>query len=59
MKGYCFDIGLTVAKTLGKYQNTGYPFAGSTDKFSAGNGSLMRLAPVVLAYHAKPEQAFW
>ena len=55
--GRCFDVGLTVAKALGKYQNTGHPFAGSTDPYSAGNGSLMRLAPVVLAYRATFEQA--
>jgi ADP-ribosyl-[dinitrogen reductase] hydrolase len=58
-KGHCFDIGLTVSAALGKYQRTGHPFAGSTDPYSAGNGSLMRLAPVVLAYRAKPEQALW
>ena len=58
-KDRCFDIGITVCAALGKYQNTGHPFAGSTDPYSAGNGSLMRLAPVVLAYRAKPEQALW
>ena len=30
---------------------TGEPFAGSTDPRSAGNGALMRLAPVVLYYY--------
>jgi hypothetical protein len=59
VKGYCFDIGLTVAAALGKYESTGHPFAGSTDPYSAGNGSLMRLAPVVLAYRAMPGQALW
>jgi ADP-ribosyl-[dinitrogen reductase] hydrolase len=57
VKGKCFDIGLTVSAALGKYQRTCHPFAGSTDPYSAGNGSLMRLAPVVLAFRAKPEQA--
>jgi ADP-ribosyl-[dinitrogen reductase] hydrolase len=55
--GRCFDIGITVAGALSKYQKTSNPFAGSTDPYSAGNGSLMRLAPVVLAYRAGPEQA--
>jgi ADP-ribosyl-[dinitrogen reductase] hydrolase len=59
VKGYCFDIGLTVAAALGKYESTGHPFAGSTDPYSAGNGSRMRLAPVVLAYRAMPGQALW
>ena len=55
--GRCFDIGITVAGALSEYQKTGDPFSGSTDPYSAGNGSLMRLAPVVLAYRAIPEQA--
>jgi ADP-ribosyl-[dinitrogen reductase] hydrolase len=57
VKGNCFDIGTTVCAALSKYAKTGDPFAGSTDPRSAGNGSLMRLAPVVLAYRASPEQA--
>jgi ADP-ribosylglycohydrolase len=57
VKGYCFDIGLTVAAALGKYQNSGHPFAGSTDPYSAGNGSLMRLAPIPLAFRADAAQA--
>ena len=48
--GTCFDIGATVRKSLESYLRTGEPFAGSTDPFTAGNGSLMRLAPVPLAF---------
>lgn len=48
--GECFDIGMTVSQALHQYQQTGEPFAGSTDPLTAGNGSLMRLAPVVLFY---------
>ncbi|QVW21646.1 ADP-ribosylglycohydrolase family protein [Pseudomonas hormoni] len=48
--GECFDIGMTVSDALTRYQQTGDPFAGSTDPYTAGNGSLMRLVPVVL-YH--------
>ncbi|WP_409318966.1 ADP-ribosylglycohydrolase family protein [Pseudomonas sp. KCJK9016] len=48
--GDCFDIGTTVRQALDRYQHTGDPFAGSTDPYSAGNGSLMRLVPVVLFY---------
>ncbi|MCP1444477.1 ADP-ribosyl-[dinitrogen reductase] hydrolase [Pseudomonas sp. GGS8] len=48
--GECFDIGMTVREALARYQETGQPFAGSTDPDTAGNGSLMRLAPVVLYY---------
>jgi ADP-ribosyl-[dinitrogen reductase] hydrolase len=57
VKGHCFDIGLTVSAALGKYQKSGHPFAGSTDSYSAGNGSLMRLAPIPLAFRADVEQA--
>jgi ADP-ribosylglycohydrolase len=46
----CFDIGVTVRKSLESYLCTGEPFAGSTDPLTAGNGSLMRLAPVPLAF---------
>jgi ADP-ribosyl-[dinitrogen reductase] hydrolase len=46
--GHCFDIGLTVRRALERFQATGDPFAGSIDRHTAGNGSLMRLAPVVL-----------
>lgn len=48
--GECFDIGMTVSQALDRYQHSGEPFAGSTDPYSAGNGSLMRLVPVVLFY---------
>jgi len=48
--GTCFDIGATVRKSLESYLHTGEPFAGSPDPFTAGNGSLMRLAPVPLAF---------
>ena len=44
--GTCFDIGHTVARALKRYERTGEPFSGSTDPRSAGNGSIMRLAPV-------------
>ena len=48
--GRCFDIGITTRQALTRYRRTGNPFAGSTDPQSAGNGSLMRLAPVVLRF---------
>ena len=48
--GACFDIGRTVAAALARFERDGNPFAGSTDPLSAGNGSLMRLAPVVLRW---------
>jgi ADP-ribosyl-[dinitrogen reductase] hydrolase len=44
--GECFDIGMTTGAALTRYQRTGNIAAGSTNDFSAGNGSIMRLAPV-------------
>jgi ADP-ribosyl-[dinitrogen reductase] hydrolase len=46
--GACFDIGTTVQAALSRYSVSGDPFSGSTDPASAGNGSLMRLVPVVM-----------
>ena len=48
--GRCFDIGMTVSSALQRWHRTGNPYAGSTDANTAGNGSLMRLAPVALRY---------
>ncbi len=48
--GRCFDIGNTVRDALEQYLRTDDPFAGSTDPRSAGNGSLMRLAPIPMFY---------
>ena len=53
--GECFDIGNTVQTALARFETTGEPFAGSTDAWAAGNGSLMRLAPVVLYFHPDAE----
>ena len=55
--GRCFDIGNTVRQALHHYQQTGNPLAGSTHPHSAGNGSIMRLAPVPLYYHRDPATA--
>ena len=55
--GRCFDIGQTVCAALQRYRDTGEPFAGSPDPDSAGNGSLMRLAPVPLFFASDAEAA--
>ena len=53
--GHCFDIGNTTRQALDRYRRTGERIAGSTDPQSAGNGSLMRLAPVALRFwHDRP-----
>ncbi|WP_019613997.1 ADP-ribosylglycohydrolase family protein [Psychromonas ossibalaenae] len=50
--GSCFDIGNTVAQALNRYQKNGNANAGSSEENSAGNGSLMRLAPIAIFYSA-------
>ena len=55
--GACFDIGGTVSSALASFETSGEPFSGSTDPHSAGNGSIMRLAPVPLFYARDPVQA--
>ncbi|AFL73983.1 ADP-ribosylglycohydrolase family protein [Thiocystis violascens] len=55
--GRCFDIGNTIAAALTRFENDWNPFAGSTDPHTAGNGSLMRLAPVPLAFAHAPAEA--
>ena len=54
--GRCFDIGNATRQALHRYHQTGDPFSGSTDPHSAGNGSIMRLAPVPMFYFADREQ---
>lgn len=49
--GECFDIGMTVCDALRRFQDDeDEAFAGSTDPRTAGNGCLMRLAPVPMYY---------
>jgi ADP-ribosylglycohydrolase len=55
--GRCFDIGNTVSAALLRYEAGGEPFPGSTDPSTAGNGSLMRLAPVPIRYATDADEA--
>jgi len=56
--GECFDIGLTVATALDRYLRTHDPFAGDPDPRTAGNGALMRLAPVPMYFRGSAEDTF-
>jgi ADP-ribosylglycohydrolase len=55
--GKCFDIGGTVRLALARFKRTREPYCGPTDPNSAGNGSIMRLAPVPLFHAGDPEEA--
>jgi ADP-ribosyl-[dinitrogen reductase] hydrolase len=55
--GRCFDIGTTTRGALGRYERSGDPFSGSGDPYSAGNGSIMRLAPVPMYFARDPQAA--
>lgn len=55
--GECFDIGNTTRTSLHHFTRTGDPYSGATAPEAAGNGSLMRLAPVPIFYRSDPKLA--
>jgi ADP-ribosyl-[dinitrogen reductase] hydrolase len=55
--GRCFDVGNTVYDSLERFRQTGEPFSGSSDPWSAGNGCIMRLAPVPMFFYPDREAA--
>lgn len=55
--GRCFDVGGQTSAALQAYKATGDPYGGPKGENSAGNGSLMRLAPVPVYYRADPASA--
>ena len=57
--GTCFDVGVSVSSALRRFQKTGDPFAGSKARWSSGNGSIMRLAPIPICFQMQPQQAVY
>lgn len=55
-KDHCFDIGNATRGALEEFGRTGAPWCGSTSPNSAGNGSLMRLAPIPMAFANRPQE---
>lgn len=55
--GSCFDIGVTTSGALSEFERTRKPYCGSTNPRAAGNGSIMRLAPVPLFFANRPAGA--
>ena len=56
--GHCFDIGATTRQALLRWQRNGDPYAGSAEPHTAGNGSLMRLAPVAIRHWRNEARLF-
>lgn len=54
--GECFDIGMTVSAALDRYRRDDDPYAGDPGPRAAGNGALMRLAPVPMLWRADAER---
>lgn len=55
--GDCFDTGNTTRAALHRFEGTREPYCGSTNPHAAGNGSIMRLAPVPLFFASNPAEA--
>lgn len=55
--GHCFDIGMTVWSAINNFVSSGNPYAGSTSPDSAGNGSLMRIAPIPIRFRTNIPEA--
>lgn len=55
--GRCFSIGNTVRQALDRFRLSGEPFSGLTHAWSAGNGPIMRLAPIPMFYSRTPDLA--
>jgi ADP-ribosyl-[dinitrogen reductase] hydrolase len=55
--GRCFDIGNATRRALERYLASGDVEAGSVDPATAGNGCIMRLAPVPIYYFPHEERA--
>src|SRR4051794_10800167 len=54
--GTCFDIGRATRLALQRFRQTGEPYPGDADPNAAGNGPLMKLAPVPMAFPQDAER---
>ena len=55
--GKCFDIGYTVMCALQEFEQSKNPFSGPRGEYSAGNGCIMRLAPIPIFYRNTLDKA--
>jgi ADP-ribosyl-[dinitrogen reductase] hydrolase len=59
VNGECFDIGRTTREALEEYEAEGITEARTTEEFQAGNGSVMRLAPIPIFFAAQTIEEIW
>jgi len=55
--GKCFDIGNATRSALTRFERTGEPYPGDAAPDAAGNGPIMKLGPIAMAYAHHPEAA--
>ncbi|RJG26210.1 ADP-ribosylglycohydrolase family protein [Paenibacillus thiaminolyticus] len=55
--GECFDIGNATREAILRHERTGEGYCGSDNPNAAGNGSIMRLAPIPMYYAEQPRPA--
>lgn len=55
--GRCFDIGNQTRTALSEFTESGRSRNGPSGEAAAGNGSLMRIAPIAIAYWREPARA--
>lgn len=53
--GFCFDVGGVTSAALSRYTKTLNPYSGSTNPKTAGNGALMRMAPIPMFFFGDRE----
>jgi ADP-ribosyl-[dinitrogen reductase] hydrolase len=59
VNGKCFDIGRTTREAMEDYAEEGVLEARTTNEWQAGNGSVMRLAPIPVVFHNRPLAEVW
>lgn len=54
-RDHCFDIGCATKDSLEHYLSTGDVISPYTEENYSGNGSIMRISPIAIKYHAKED----
>ncbi len=54
----CFDIGNTIREAILDYCRNNVLEAATSEPYKAGNGSLMRIAPIPIVWNASPSEAW-